>query len=876
MKMKFLFCAFLSCSLFINQKVEAQELEEPSIEPLEFIEPPVLPPIDFTEPPIPIPSPKNETCFQELSGEKGLFSTKGFPEDYAENSNCTWVITVPDDQKIQLTFHLLNIENHVSCNWDWIKVFESNGTILKHVCGYLQQDLVTTSTNNSLRVQFYSDSVIQAAGFLASWKAIPKEEASLSKDDEKDGNGSPGYVLSFPQSFTLKNSDAPEENICLQLMNLETDGDVEINFYDARKLLLDEPAVSKVIPFTVAESDQLKCFKLQLPADFDEGTAALRVKGTFGNYNILSYKSVRVLKSSTLSLIQTDKFDYRPKQEVKFRVMLLDAELKPSQKVNEIEEVWVTDPANNRLEQWRNTKTKHGMAQFSMTLDEEPSLGTWKVHTKFGENGTQQTEEVSFTVSENVLPKFEVTLDAPDVIYRDTLEQDFKACAKYTHGGNVKGSLDITFSVQYKETYWRSPIKYVKINKTVDELVNGCATVFLNNTEILKLAEKSSDIKINVVAQEEGTGTQQDTIGRTAIKDVPFMLDFGGSTKEHIVAPGAFPYVGRVKAVRHSKEVVANIKLQICTRLFTSLDKMRSYISQNNYKYYNFDEDQLYEMAKHVETIKFKENCNEYETNEEGIVDFSVQLGGQNMSEEITKLNFKITALDYPDNSTTGMKQPAQKFDVRLTHSNSSSALTIHNIQDGSNLICNDINDASDSNKIPVFFSARPGSNIEITHYFTSSGSIVQQDSKTIKVPTTDMAEEYVRQANKIELFDGLETSGTNEIITKYEINLRLPLENGNQGRLSDKINLLVYSRDEDGNILTSSQEFGMAACTEVTAPKVSWSANQVTPSENVDLTLNGNENGYCGYSVVDKSVELVNNPNKVTSPKLQVNISSK
>merc|ERR1712226_1585253 len=75
---------------------------------------------------------------------------------------------------------------------------------------------------------------------------------------------------------------------------------------------------------------------------------------------------------------------------------------------------------------------------------------------------------------------------------------------------------------------------------------------------------------------------------------------------------------------------------------------------------------------------------------------------------------------------------------------------------------------------------------------------------------------------------------------------------------------------DEDGNILTSSQEFGTTSCTEVTAPKVSWSANQVTPSKDVDLTLNGNENGYCGYSVVDKSVELVNNPNKVTTPKLQ------
>ena len=93
---------------------------------------------------------------------------------------------------------------------------------MKHVCGYLQQDLIVQSTNNSISVQFYSDSVIQAAGFLASWISIPKSDSSPSTNEnviDKDGvlTEKPGYVLSFPQSFTTENSDAPRENICLQL-----------------------------------------------------------------------------------------------------------------------------------------------------------------------------------------------------------------------------------------------------------------------------------------------------------------------------------------------------------------------------------------------------------------------------------------------------------------------------------------------------------------------------------------------------------------------------------------------------------------------------------------------------------------------------------
>ena len=50
-----------------------------------------------------------DECSYHYTKEKGLFSTVGFPDDYAENSNCSWEITVPEDHKVQLTFHLLNV-----------------------------------------------------------------------------------------------------------------------------------------------------------------------------------------------------------------------------------------------------------------------------------------------------------------------------------------------------------------------------------------------------------------------------------------------------------------------------------------------------------------------------------------------------------------------------------------------------------------------------------------------------------------------------------------------------------------------------------------------------------------------------------------------
>ncbi len=47
-------------------------------------------------------------------------------------------------------------------------------------------------------------------------------------------------------------------------------------------------------------------------------------------------------------------------------------------------------------------------------------------------------------------PKFEVTIEGPSVILRDSLEETFKVCAKYTHGSNVKGNANVTFVSAYQ------------------------------------------------------------------------------------------------------------------------------------------------------------------------------------------------------------------------------------------------------------------------------------------------------------------------------------------------------------------------------------------------------------------------------------------
>ena len=127
----------------------------------------------------------------------------------------------------------------------------------------------------------------------------------------------------------------------------------------------------------------------------------------------------------------------------------------------------------------------------------------------------------TFKVSENVLPKFEVTLKTPDFVLFDTEEENFKVCGVYTHGGKVKGTANVTFYSEFRQNYWRAPLQRIDIVKK-QELENGCAALKLNNTEIKTLASKGP-IKIFAVVKERVTATQQNitesiTVQNTAVE----------------------------------------------------------------------------------------------------------------------------------------------------------------------------------------------------------------------------------------------------------------------------------------------------------------------------------------------------------------------
>ena len=79
-------------------------------------------------------------CGGEMS-EEGEIKSPVHPDTYFHNTNCTWVITAPPGQVVEIKFDFLELESGPRCRYDYVAVFDGgriNGSdLLGKYCGNL-------------------------------------------------------------------------------------------------------------------------------------------------------------------------------------------------------------------------------------------------------------------------------------------------------------------------------------------------------------------------------------------------------------------------------------------------------------------------------------------------------------------------------------------------------------------------------------------------------------------------------------------------------------------------------------------------------------------------------------------------------------------
>lgn len=222
--------------------------------------------------------------------------------------------------------------------------------------------------------------------------------------------------------------------------------------------------------------------------------------------------------------VQTDKAMYKPADNVQFRVLVLDGEMKPSDSHMNVE-IFIADGARNRVKQFENVEPYKGVFESSLQLSEFPVLGMWTINVKV--NGTESIKR--FEVSKYTLPTFELKLDTnPNAAYKDG-KLFVNVLAKYTFGKLAKGNATVVAEVYLngapRPTGRRpAPAKLFTVSKTVP--VDGKKPVEFDMTTDLQILDQNRDttVRLSATFKEELTGKEVAATANVLIRQFPHKI----------------------------------------------------------------------------------------------------------------------------------------------------------------------------------------------------------------------------------------------------------------------------------------------------------------------------------------------------------------
>ncbi|KAK3869384.1 hypothetical protein Pcinc_025300 [Petrolisthes cinctipes] len=294
------------------------------------------------------------------------------------------------------------------------------------------------------------------------------------------------------------------------------------------------------------------CDKLTLPT-LRVTKARLKVTGHVGGQRVKHRKKVKLAGRVTKTFVQTDKYLYKPGQDVQFRILTLTGPyLKLS--TNQYPLVWVETPTGSRIAQWINVDNTPGLIHMAFTLSDEPEQGDYKIHVDSPVDGGGSVTQ-TFRVMEYTLPRFEVTITPPKLLFGNDQEFTIRVCAKYTYGQPVKGNI----SLEVKNNGWGRGSSELRIEVPI----SGCRDfpVTADAAAINREHYYSQSLSVKAKVSEDGTGEAFEASKSIPVHRTRYNFKLVGDEK--FVKPG-LPYTGKVKVELPDGSPAVGESLQVC------------------------------------------------------------------------------------------------------------------------------------------------------------------------------------------------------------------------------------------------------------------------------------------------------------------------
>ncbi|CRL02685.1 CLUMA_CG015756, isoform A [Clunio marinus] len=533
-----------------------------------------------------------------------------------------------------------------------------------------------------------------------------------------------------------------------------------------------------------------------------EGKYELEVKKLTGE-KFMKFKRLNMNTKKQTVLVQTDKSIYKPSDKIQFRVLILNADMKPLERKHKVQ-VHIMDGANNRVKQYDDVTFTKGVFQNELQLSDSPVLGIWKLYVSV--DGNEETQKY-FDVDEYTLPKFEVKLDAnPDANFKDgKIKATIKA--KYTFGKAVKGQGTVTARVMPYHSYdWfyspQNDQPEIKVSKAIE--VDGKKVVEFDIANELGLKKDDGrDVELFVTFKEEMTGREQNASAKVFIHLTPYEINIETSDTE--IKPG-MPFSATANVKFHDKSVPVSdthnpVKFDIIYSYFTP--RLCEFPPGHFLHHPEYNNSALETTT--IPTYECRERHN-YTITKKSF-----------LSNGFAKID-----IDIPSNTSQldiyakYLQDQASRQYITLRYSKNKEYLKVRLLTTKPKV--------SESIKIEILGTK----NVENVTYLISSNRNILE-SQTISLPETK--------------------------IFQFELMPTL--------QMSSNVYILVYAVENDGEIISDAINFNLDRKLE-NFVKISLSKEQTKPGANLDIEISSKSNSFIGLLGVDQSVLLLKKGNDI------------
>ncbi|XP_034166579.2 alpha-2-macroglobulin isoform X1 [Pangasianodon hypophthalmus] len=355
----------------------------------------------------------------------------------------------------------------------------------------------------------------------------------------------PYFMVTFP-AVIESGSDA---KFCVSL--LKPNETLQMNIY------LVHNNQSRTLLQETVEKEIHHCSHFEAPQVEGESVQEIKVEVKGESFKMTEKRKVMFKSYNTLVFIQTDKPIYNPGQTVNFRIVSMDSNFIPFEQ--KYSTVSLQDNHQNRIGQWTNVSSRGLILQLSHELNAEAPQGLYQL---IADTGNRLITH-QFKVEKHVLPKFEVTVKAPEEHSVGEEELKLEVCGKYTYGQPVAGQA----VVQVCRTFWQSsheaPMISPCLSETVEMSQTGCAFSFINVSTFMNTEFEHNfrnQLNVTITLTEEGTDIAM-------VKSKTINLSFKIGKVEILDSPTNFErgkvIEGKIKVTTFSGRPIPNKKVYL-------------------------------------------------------------------------------------------------------------------------------------------------------------------------------------------------------------------------------------------------------------------------------------------------------------------------